>query len=97
MPSTAIEAFSYDEALSELTIRFVGGATYVYSLVPAAMVIGLEAARSRGAFVHARIKDRYPFRRIAEGKKIPAGAKPAKSASPSLKEWLGASLFNDDK
>jgi lysyl-tRNA synthetase class 2 len=96
MPSTAIDAFSYDEALSALTVRFVGGATYVYSLVPAAVVRELEAARSRGAFVNARIKDRYPFRRIAEAKKAPARARPAKPAAPSLRERLGASLFDDE-
>jgi hypothetical protein len=96
MPSTAIEAFSYDEALSELTIRYVGGAAYVYSLVPASVVRLLEAARSRGAFVNGRIRDRYPFRRIAEADKTPDRAGPAKPAAPSLRDRLGASL-DDDK
>lgn len=93
MPGAAIEAFSYDEALSELTVRFVGGGTYVYSLVPATVVKALDAARSRGAFVNARIKDRYPFRRIAKAEMAPARARPGR---PSLKERLGASLFEDE-
>jgi len=96
MPSTAIEAFSYDEALSELTIRFVGGATYVYSLVPASVAASLEAARSRGAFVNGRIKDRHPFRRIAEADGTPDRTGPAKPATPSLKDRLGASLLDDE-
>jgi hypothetical protein len=98
MPSTAIEAFSYDEALSELTIRFVGGATYVYWMVPAATAAALAAAPSRGAFVNSEIKDRFPFRKIAEGARTPRPAKrpKPKPSAPSLKERLGASLFDDE-
>jgi lysyl-tRNA synthetase class 2 len=95
MPSAAIEAFSYDEALSELTIRFVGGATYVYWMVPAAVAAALAAAPSRGAFVNARIKDRFPFRKIAEAEKAPRPAKRPKRHGASLKDKLDASLFED--
>ncbi|MBN8993833.1 MAG: KTSC domain-containing protein [Rhizobiales bacterium] len=98
MPSAAIEAFSYDEALSELTIRFVGGATYVYWMVPRAVAAALASAPSRGAFVNAHIKDRFPFRKIAEGEKAPGPAKRRRHgpSPPSLKDRLGASLAEDD-
>jgi hypothetical protein len=98
MPSAAIEAFSYDEALCELTIRFVGGATYVYWKVPAATASALAAAPSRGAFVNSEIKDRFHFRKIAEGTGIrrPAKRPNARPSTPSLKERLGASLFDDE-
>jgi lysyl-tRNA synthetase class 2 len=96
MPSAAIEAFSYDEALSELTVRFVGGATYVYWMVPAPVAAALAAAPSRGAFVNARIKDRYPFRKVGEGEKAPRPAKRLQPSAPSLKDRLGASLAEDE-
>ena len=97
MPSAAIETYSYDEALSELTIRFVGGATYVYWMVPATVAAGLAAAPSRGAYVNSRIKDRYPFRKVAEGEKAPRPARRVKRSTPSLKDRLGASLFDDSE
>jgi hypothetical protein len=92
MPSAAISSFSYDAARSELTIRFAGGAAYVYSLVPAAVAAELAAAPSQGAFVNQRIKDRYPFRKLAGAKSSIADG----SASPSLKDRLGASLADDE-
>lgn len=95
MPSTAIDSFAYDEALAELTVRFAGGATYVYWLVPASIATGLGSARSKGAFVNERIKDRFPFRKIAEGDKAAQPVAPAKPRPPSLKERLGASLDDE--
>jgi len=100
MPSAAIDTFAYDEALCQLTIRFIGGATYIYWLVPRAVASALASAPSRGAFVNGEIKGRFPFRKIAEGDE--AARRPARrrrrgsGSAPSLKDRLGASLSEDE-
>jgi len=78
MPSHAIRDFSYDAGRNELTISFVAGRGYVYSLVPPAVFVAFAAAGSKGAFHNAHIRDRYPFRRVA--------ARPA--GQPSLRDAL---------
>jgi len=65
MPSTAIEHISYDEAGSELHVKFVGGRTYTYYAVPRSAYEGLRASSSKGTFFNNFIKDRYDFRRHA--------------------------------
>lgn len=64
MPSKAIRAHTYDETRNELTVTFIRGPTYVYSLVLPAVVAAFEASPSKGAFHNANIRDRYPFRKI---------------------------------
>jgi lysyl-tRNA synthetase class 2 len=65
MPSRAIRAFIYDPERYELTVRFSSGADYIYSLVPPGLFAALSDAPSKGAFHNARIRDRYPYRRIS--------------------------------
>ena len=63
MPSTAIQNYSYSESEHELLIRYVGGGEYIYLNVPPDVYAGLQAARSRGAYVNAAIKPRYRYTR----------------------------------
>lgn len=64
MPSKAIRDVSYDEMRNELTVTFVRGNTYVYSLVPPAVAAAFAASEARGVFHNEEIRDRYPFRRV---------------------------------
>ena len=61
MPSTAIRSFRYDAVRRNLHVRFLAApeAAYVYLDVPQAFALGLELARSKGAFVNREIKPRF--------------------------------------
>lgn len=85
MPSKAIRAVAYDPERNELTVTFVRGMTYVYSLVPAALAEAFAASPGKGAFHNEHLRDRYPFR------KLRAEAPP----SPALKAMLEASMDAD--
>lgn len=61
MPSTAIRQAIYDPAARVLTLTFVTGRRYRYVGVPAAVAEGLAAARSKGGYFNARIRDRFEF------------------------------------
>ena len=64
--SSSIAAVGYDPARQRLFVQFRdSGETYAYEGVPARLFAALEAAPSKGRFVNAVIKDRYPFERIA--------------------------------
>ena len=78
MPSAAIRTFSYDAGRNELTVVFASGRAYVYSLVTPAVFAAFSAAPSRGAFLNAHIRDRYPFRKV----------QPDEAKGPSLREAL---------
>jgi hypothetical protein len=65
MPSTAIEHISYDEAATELHVKFVGGGTYTYYAVPKAAYEAFRSAPSKGAFLNNFIRNRYDFQRRA--------------------------------
>ena len=60
--SSSVDAVGFDPARNELTIRFVGGGSYVYGMVPGAVFEALLASDSIGRFVNERIKPRYPVR-----------------------------------
>ena len=60
--SSSVEAVGFDPARNELTVRFVGGSTYVYGMVPRAVFEALLGADSIGRFVNERIKPRHPVR-----------------------------------
>jgi hypothetical protein len=81
MPSQVIRALAYDAERNELTVSFVSGRVYVYSLVPPAVFAALEATASKGAFFNQHVRDRYPFRK----------AKADGAAPSSLLEQLRAS------
>ncbi|RIA35430.1 KTSC domain-containing protein [Hephaestia caeni] len=61
--SSAMRDVDYDRARRRLSIRFAQGGWYSYSGVPPRVAAGLLAAPSLGRYFHARIRDRYPFRR----------------------------------
>lgn len=61
--SSAMNQVEYDAARRRLSIRFTHGGWYTYLGVPGRIAAGLVAAPSRGRYFHARIRDRYPFRR----------------------------------
>lgn len=64
MPSSVIHDFSYDLETERLTIRFVTGRVYVYFDVPATLHFAFRAARSKGTFFNAQIRDRYSFQEV---------------------------------
>jgi len=65
MPSTAVEHISYDEAMRELRVTYVGGGTYTYYGVPNQVAAAFREARSKGQFVNQFVKNRYDFRKHA--------------------------------
>jgi hypothetical protein len=70
MPSTAIRQAVYDAPAQVLTLTFVTGRRYRYVGVPAAVAEGFAAARSKGGYFNARIRDRFAFEELegdAEG------------------------------
>lgn len=61
--SSNIEAIGYDQALSELHIRFSKtGKTYVYQNVPIEFFEQLMAADSKGSFFNRVIKPAFEYR-----------------------------------
>ena len=63
--SSAVSSVGYDPRAKALDIEYAGGAVYRYAPVPDRVVRQLLRAPSKGRFVNARIRDAYPFRRIA--------------------------------
>jgi len=64
MPSTAIRAIDYDEEHQRLLVRFVSGQRYAYDGVPAEVCRSFREAGSKGRFFQAKIRDRYPYRKL---------------------------------
>jgi KTSC domain len=83
MPSTVIRAFSYDEARNELTVNFLSGKVYVYTLVPPSVAAAFAAALSPGAFFNQMIRDRYRYRE--EKGEAARGKEPGMSLRDALK------------
>jgi hypothetical protein len=67
MPSTAIGSYRYDPDRRKLQVRFLSApdTAYVYLDVPPAYYLGLELARSKGAYVNREIKPRFRCLRLA--------------------------------
>jgi lysyl-tRNA synthetase class 2 len=63
--SSAIQTVDYDPARRRLTVRFTSGEAYAYDGVPAGLHRSFAAAESKGRFFSARIRDRFPFHRLA--------------------------------
>jgi hypothetical protein len=55
---------AYQESRSELTVTFVSGKTYAYGLVPKRVYEDFRSSGAKGNFFNARIRDRYPARRM---------------------------------
>jgi hypothetical protein len=64
MSSSSIAAAGYQADRRTLRIRYVGGGTYEYFGVPAAVFQSFLDAPSKGQFVNWHIKPHYPFRRL---------------------------------
>jgi hypothetical protein len=62
--SSNLAAIDYDWS-GTLTIAFHSGSVYEYYHVPPSEYDGLMNASSHGQYFHARIKNRYAYRRIA--------------------------------
>lgn len=63
--SASVAAVGYDEGRHELSVRFVGGDSYVYAMVPPSVYRSLLEAESVGRFVNATIKPTYPVRSLS--------------------------------
>lgn len=60
--SSSVASIGYDADTQELTVEFLGGGTYVYSLVPDASYQELMSSNSIGAYVNREIKPHYGCR-----------------------------------
>jgi lysyl-tRNA synthetase class 2 len=67
MPSTAIRQAVYDAETRVLTLTFVTGRRYRYQAVPLSVAEGSAAARSKGGYFNARIRDRFAFEELEHG------------------------------
>lgn len=63
--SSNLYSVGYEPEMSVLEIEFRGGRIYQYSKVPAQVYKGLMNAGSHGRYFHQRIREVYPYRRIA--------------------------------
>jgi hypothetical protein len=57
--SSNVRSIGYDPDSSTLEVEFNDGSVYQYSGVPQAEFDGLMAAASKGAYLHARVKNAY--------------------------------------
>lgn len=62
--SSGIRSLGFDPRNHVLDMEFAGGAVYRYFGVPASVYRRAMAAESKGRFVNAHIRDRYPFRKL---------------------------------
>jgi hypothetical protein len=67
VPSTVIRHFSYEPAEAVLTVTFVSGERYAYDGVPEELYESWRAAFSKGQFFAARVRGRFPYRRLGRG------------------------------
>jgi hypothetical protein len=63
--SSNVAAVGYNEQRETLGVRFLNGSEYEYSGVDKDMALALRDATSVGKFLHAFIKGRYPYERVA--------------------------------
>jgi hypothetical protein len=59
MPSSVIADIDYDSERNWLTVTFVGGRVYRYDGVPPEVCAAFQAARQKGEYFNANIRDRY--------------------------------------
>ncbi|KQP40997.1 KTSC domain-containing protein [Pseudorhodoferax sp. Leaf274] len=59
--SSNVFAIGYDSDDAVLEVEFKNGSVYSYSGVPLADYEGLMNADSKGTYLHANIKTRYPY------------------------------------
>lgn len=61
--SSWIDEVFYNAVYQELSLTLLTGARYTYSGVPPQVAAALVAAASKGRYVNANIKGRYPYRK----------------------------------
>lgn len=59
--SSNISAIGYDSDSEILEVEFTNGSVYSYSGVPLGEYDGFMNADSKGKYLHANIKGRYPY------------------------------------
>jgi uncharacterized protein len=64
VPSSTVLSVGYDLPSETLEIEFKSGGLYQYYNVPEMIYQQLMASDSKGQFLHAYIKNRYPFSRV---------------------------------
>lgn len=62
--SSSILSLGFDPRTRVLDVEFAGGAVYRYFGVSAAVYRRVMDAESKGRFVNAHIRARYPFRKL---------------------------------
>jgi hypothetical protein len=62
--SSNIRAIGYDSDSEILELEFNDGSVYQYSGVPATEYEGMMNADSKGKYLHANIKNRYPYTKL---------------------------------
>jgi len=62
--STNIQSIGYDSNSQTLEVEFNSGTVYQYAGVPQDEYDGLMTAGSKGTYLNARIKGRYPYARL---------------------------------
>jgi len=62
--SSSLAAVGYSPDLNVLEVEFRNGLAYEYRLVPESVHRQLMEAESKGAFLNAHIRNRYPTRRL---------------------------------
>ncbi len=66
--SSSIASVGYDAAARALEIEFRNGGLYRYRAVPREVFDGLISAASKGRFFIERIRGKFEFERVPEGK-----------------------------
>jgi hypothetical protein len=62
--SSTIASIGYDEQSQTLEVEFLSGAIYQYYNVGQALFDQLMQSSSKGQFLHAQIKNAYPYSRV---------------------------------
>jgi hypothetical protein len=62
--SSSLLSIGHDPSTNVLEVRFRNGRCYQYFAVPRETFEHLMAAESKGAYLNAHIKDRFPMTRV---------------------------------
>ena len=62
--SSNISSIGYDPSRATLEVEFLNGSIYQYFNVPENMYEQLMAAPKKGRFLHAYVKNAYPYSRV---------------------------------
>lgn len=62
--STNILSAGYDESSETLEVEFLSGSVYQYYNVPISIFDAFRNSGSKGQFLHAYIKNAYPYSRV---------------------------------